>query len=174
MVCPLGGNYKTDQASHLCQDLKLVWTSNFRLLGIDIDSKLEKMTSNYDTKFLVVEDLILKLKKRLLTTMGRISIAKALLLSQYIYCFSCIDISDDMVRRYSEGIQDHWCDLMDKELGIDKHARRKILRMGDLSFQGIIGKTLQELAMIILIGLVPLLGTQVVMLYMEQADQGRS
>jgi hypothetical protein len=29
---------------------------------------------------------------------------------------------------------------MDKELGIDKHARRKILRMGDLSFQGIIGK----------------------------------
>jgi hypothetical protein len=102
MVCPLGGNYKTDKDSQLCLDLKLVWTSNVRLLGIDIDSKLAKLTANYETKFLVVEDLILKWKKRMLTTTGRISIAKALLLSQYIYCFSCIDISADMTKRIQE------------------------------------------------------------------------
>jgi hypothetical protein len=38
----------------------------------------------------------------MLTTTGRISIAKALLLSQYIYCFSCIDVSADMTKRIQE------------------------------------------------------------------------
>jgi hypothetical protein len=50
----------------------------------------------------VVEDLILKRKRRMLTTMGRVSIAKALLLSQYVYCFNCIDASDSMIKKIQQ------------------------------------------------------------------------
>ena len=54
---------------------------------------------NYASDNLVAEDLILKWKRRMFTTLGRISIAKALLLSQYVYCFTCIDASENMIKK---------------------------------------------------------------------------
>ena len=38
----------------------------------------------------------------MLTTLGRISIAKALILSQYVYCFTCIDATENMVKKIQE------------------------------------------------------------------------
>ena len=77
---------------------------SFRILGLDFDStsRLEKLKQNYEAKFLVAEDLILKWKRRMLTTLGRISIAKALILSQYVYCFTCIDATENMVKQIQE------------------------------------------------------------------------
>ena len=66
----------------MCQDLKLVWVDNFRLLGLDIDSRLEKLQQNYERNFLVAEDIILKWNRRLLTTPGRLSVAKAMIVRQ--------------------------------------------------------------------------------------------
>ena len=43
--------------------------------------------------------MILNWKRRMLTTLGRISIAKARLLSQYVYCFTCIDTSENMIKK---------------------------------------------------------------------------
>ena len=57
LICPIGGNFKKED--QLCENLKLVWVENFRLLGLDIDSRLENLQQNYETKFLVVEDIIL-------------------------------------------------------------------------------------------------------------------
>ena len=54
---------------------------------------------NYEAKFIVAEDLILKWKRRMLTTLGRISIAKALLLFKYVYCFTCIDATENMIKK---------------------------------------------------------------------------
>ena len=34
----------------LCEDLKLIWTNEFRLLGIDFDSDLAKMDTNFRLK----------------------------------------------------------------------------------------------------------------------------
>ena len=99
MFGPLGGNYSTAKEDQLCPDLKLVWVSSFRLLGLDFDSRLEKLKQNYEAKFLVAEDLILKWKRSMLTTLGRISIAKALILSQYVYCFTCIDATENMIKK---------------------------------------------------------------------------
>ena len=96
---PLVGNFSIAEKDQLCKDLKLVWVNNFRLLGLDFDSRLEKLRQNYEAKFLVAEDLILKRKRRMLTTLGRISIAKALILSQYVYCFTCIDASENMIKK---------------------------------------------------------------------------
>ena len=91
----------------MCKDLKLVWVDNFRLLGLDFDSRLKKLSSNFETKFLKVEDLILKWKRRQLTTSGRVSIAKALLLSQYVYCFTCIDISEAMTKKIQNQLDNY-------------------------------------------------------------------
>ena len=82
MVCPIGGNFSIRKEDQMCQDLKLVWVDNFRLLGLDIDSRLEKLHQNYERKFLLFEDIVLKWNKRMLTTPGRLSVAKAMLLSQ--------------------------------------------------------------------------------------------
>ena len=38
----------------------------------------------------------------MLTTLGRVSIAKALILSQYVYCFTCIDATENMVKKIQE------------------------------------------------------------------------
>ena len=34
----------------LCEEMKLIWTDNFRLLGIDFDSDLANMDSNFRKK----------------------------------------------------------------------------------------------------------------------------
>ena len=49
--------------------------------------------------------MILKWKRRMLTTLGRISIAKALLLSQYLYCFTCIDATESMIKKTQEQLE---------------------------------------------------------------------
>lgn len=98
MVVPIGGNFGITTEDQICTDLKLVWVNSFRLLGLDIDSKLQNLQKNYNTKFLIVEDIIEKWKRRKLTTPGRIAVAKALLLSQYVYSFTCIDISKNMIK----------------------------------------------------------------------------
>ena len=46
-VCPIGGNFSIKKEDQMCQDLKLVCVDNFRLLGLDIDSRLEKLHQNY-------------------------------------------------------------------------------------------------------------------------------
>ena len=102
MVCPIGGNFSIKEEDQMCQDLKLVWVENFRLLGLDIDRKLSKLQQNYERKFLVVEDIILKWNRRQLTTPRRLSVAKAMLLSQYVYCFTCLDISKNMIKKIQD------------------------------------------------------------------------
>ena len=101
-MVPLGGNYSIEKNDQLCSDLKLVWVNTFKLLGLDVDSKLLKLNSNNEVKFLIVEDLILKWNRRMLTTFGKVSIAKALLLSQYVYCFTCIDTTDTMIKKIQQ------------------------------------------------------------------------
>ena len=76
MVVPLGENFRTDKDARICENRNLVWTDTFTLLGVTFDSRMEKMSSNYDEKYNKVEDLIEKWKKRMLTLSGRLMIAK--------------------------------------------------------------------------------------------------
>ena len=41
----------------------------------------------------------------MLTTLGRVSIAKALILSQYVYCFTCIDATENMVKKIQDQLE---------------------------------------------------------------------
>ena len=90
MVVPLRGNFKTDKGARICENLDLVGTDTFTLLEVTFDSRMEKMSSNYDERYNKVEDLIVKWKNRMITLSVRLRLAKCILLSQYIYLFQTI------------------------------------------------------------------------------------
>ena len=92
-VIPIG--LITDPAEILCPDLGLNWTSSFKLLGLEIDSKLEKLQVNMEKKIIKVKSLITLWEKRNLTTTGRVAIAKSILLSQLVYPMQVLDLTQE-------------------------------------------------------------------------------
>ena len=62
-----------------------IGAKSFTLLGFEIDSELNHLNENFENLFLKVESLIIKWERCNLTTSGRVSIAKAILLSQFVY-----------------------------------------------------------------------------------------
>ena len=92
-VIPIGMITNTEEI--LCPDLALNWTSSFKLLGLDIDSKLEKLHANIEKKVIKVKSLITIWEKRNLTTPGRVAIAKSLLLSQLVYFMQVLDFTQE-------------------------------------------------------------------------------
>ena len=85
----------TNMAEILCPDLALNWTSSFKLLGLEIDSKLERLHTNIEKKIIKVKSLITLWEKRNLTTSGRVAIAKSLLLSQLVYPMQVLDLTQE-------------------------------------------------------------------------------
>ena len=66
----------------LCQELGLIWSSTFRLLGIDFDSDLANMDTNFRTKMDEVKKLYNNWLYRHLSPIGRITVIKSLALSK--------------------------------------------------------------------------------------------
>ena len=91
MVIPIGQN--NDPKQKLCEDINLEWGTEFRILGFNIDNKLERLHSNIDSCTRKVRAIINKWRKYNLTLMGRMTVAKALLLSQYTYIATVLDLS---------------------------------------------------------------------------------
>ena len=92
-VIPIG--LITNMAKILCPELVLNWTSSFKLLGLEIDSKLERLHTNIEKKIIKVKSLITLWEKRNLTTSGRVAIAKSLLLSQLVYPMQVLDLTQE-------------------------------------------------------------------------------
>ena len=66
----------------LCEDLKLIWTNEFRLLGIDFDSDLAKMDNNFRHKMEEIKKLYNSWLYRHLTPYGKITIIRSMALSK--------------------------------------------------------------------------------------------
>ena len=66
----------------LCEDLKLIWDDCFTLLGIELDSDLAKMDTNFRKKMDEIEGLYKSWLYRNLTPMGKITVIKSLALSK--------------------------------------------------------------------------------------------
>ena len=77
----------------LCPDINLDWEEDFTLLGFYIDNKLEKLGKNLEKINKKVSSLINTWKQYNLSVHGRITIAKAMLISQYIYVLTILDIA---------------------------------------------------------------------------------
>ena len=102
LVIPLGGNY--DVTDVLCKDLDLKWQDNFTILGFDIDSKLLKLDSNFDKAHKKVNGIISKWQGYQLSLDGRITITKSLLLSQYTYIASVLEMPVKMFEKIQSNL----------------------------------------------------------------------
>ena len=87
-VIPFGKFY--NPGNKICHDLELNWTDNFKLLGLEIDNKLEKLGVNYDKAHVKAQNIISNWKARKLPINGRITISKRLNVSQFNYVASIV------------------------------------------------------------------------------------
>ena len=83
----------------VCDDQHLVWDSSFTILGVSVDNRLEKLNENFDNIFQRVNGLINKWKCYGLTIPGRELITKSILLSQYTYLGSMLDMTDSQLEK---------------------------------------------------------------------------
>ena len=74
----------------ICPELEVNWTDNFKLLGIDIDNKLECLGQNFEKAHTKAQNVISNWKARKLPIKGRITISKCLIISQFNYVASII------------------------------------------------------------------------------------
>ena len=66
----------------ICENLNLIWTNKFRLLGIDFDTDLAMMDTNFESKLAEIGKLFKCWTFRQLSPLGRITIIKSMALSK--------------------------------------------------------------------------------------------
>ena len=91
-VIPIGD---FDSKHKICPDINLNWEDNFTLLGFYIDKKLEKLDKNLEMIDHKVINLINKWKTYQKSVHSRVTIAKSILISQYTYIATILDIIDE-------------------------------------------------------------------------------
>lgn len=71
-----------------CQEIVLIWTINFKLLGIQYDVDLSKIIRmNYDKNLVKIKLTVEQWKKRNLTPIGKVTLIKSLFISQLNHLF---------------------------------------------------------------------------------------
>ena len=137
VVIPIAGNF--DPTDTLCNDIKLTWDTQFTILGFDIDNKLEKLDNNLLKVSDKVNRLIHKWKCYELTIIGRVTIAKVLLLSQYTYIATVLNINKDTVDNIQQIINTfvlHNCSydpLITKKMWMNKEILHGPKQIGGLN-----------------------------------------
>ena len=66
----------------ICSDLKLQWSDSFTLLGVDFDSDLAKMDTNFKAKIEEIEKVYSSWLYRNVTPLGKITVIKSIALSK--------------------------------------------------------------------------------------------
>jgi hypothetical protein len=65
-VTPLGGCFSIAKEDQICKDLNLKLVTEFTLLGITFDSKLQKLYNNFEVKIIKVKSAICNQVQKLL------------------------------------------------------------------------------------------------------------
>ena len=95
--------------------------SSFTILGVKIDNRLENLNENFDTIYQRVNGLIHKWKCYGLTIPGREIITKSILLSQYTYIGSMIDMTDSQLGKIQNQLNQFVLENTDSSEGNDKN-----------------------------------------------------
>ena len=88
--------HKIPNQIHKC--VKII-NADFKLLGLDIDNKLEKLGSNYDKAHVKAQNIISNWKARKLPINERITISKCLIISQFNYVTSILTPTQCQVKK---------------------------------------------------------------------------
>ena len=82
----------------VCEDLKLIWAHNFTLLGIELDSDLAKMDTNFRKKYDDIKALYNNWLYRHLSPLGRITVIKSIALSKLSSVVVCPHIAPTVLK----------------------------------------------------------------------------
>ena len=91
-VIPIGKFF--NPGKKICHELEVNWTDSFKLLGLEIDNKLELMGQNFDKEHIKAQNIIFDWKECKLPINGIITISKHLIISQFNYVASIIKPSN--------------------------------------------------------------------------------
>lgn len=88
---------KKYSAEKLCSKWNLHWgNSSFNLLGVEFNVDLQKIIRmNYDKKLVKLKHILSKWKRRKLTPLGKITVIKTLLISQFNHLFIALPNPND-------------------------------------------------------------------------------
>ena len=109
VVIPIGSN--TDKNDILCPDLGMEWDNTFTILGFTIDSKLKKLSLNFQKIRDKIKGLIKTWKPYHLSLRGRINIAKTKLVSQITYVSTVLDIDNTIMLEIQDMINSFVMDI---------------------------------------------------------------
>ena len=89
----------------LCPDISLKWSQEFELLGVKFDATLDKMDRNIEEKIIEMEKIMTHWKYRFLSPIGRVCIAKTLLLSKFSHiAFALPVLSKELIKKIEDKI----------------------------------------------------------------------
>ena len=91
-IIPFGKYF--NPGNNICQELEVNWTDSFKLLGLEIDNKLELMGQNFDKGHVKAQNIISVWKSRKLPINGWITKSKCIIVSQLNYLASIIKPSN--------------------------------------------------------------------------------
>ena len=99
-VIPYGKFFNPGQK--ICPDLDVNWVDKFKLLGFDIDNKLQQLNINFEKALAKAQNIISNWKARKLPINGRIIISKSLVVSQFNYVASILTPPPSMLSKMQE------------------------------------------------------------------------
>ena len=100
VVIPIGAN--TDKHDSMCPDLNLKWDDKFTLLGFELDNKLESLDNNFQKCLHRAKRLVVKWRKYFLSILGRITVAKSMILSQFTYVVSVLEMNKQQINQIQQ------------------------------------------------------------------------
>ena len=110
----------TENKNKLCADLGLDWNQEFKLLGVIFNGDTLNFTLNFDNKIIEIKKVTNEWKHKIMTPLGRLCIAKTLLLSKINHlAFVLPSLSKKNVKTLEDLIYDFIWQGKDKVARID-------------------------------------------------------
>ena len=95
---------KLDDTAPITNKVSFTYATKFKILGFEIDNKLETLNENFTKKEKKINKLIYMWSKLNLSTIGNLIISKTFLISQLSYLLSVLDCPEPVLKRIQHKI----------------------------------------------------------------------
>ena len=95
---------KLDNNTPLTNKVKFVYTNTFKLLGVNIDNKLKKLSDNFEARKKKIRTKIAIWRKLNLSEIGNLIISKTFLISQLGYLLSMMSFPEQLLQTMQDDI----------------------------------------------------------------------
>jgi hypothetical protein len=95
---------RLDDKHAITNIVKFIYTTNFKLLGVNIDNKLKKLSENFEERKKKIRKKIAIWQKLNLFEIGNLIVSKTFLISQLGYLISMMDCPEELIKTMQEDI----------------------------------------------------------------------